>query len=126
MIHGIGTDIVAYARIVDMYARHGERFAQRVLSSAELSEFSLVSDPARMLAKRFAAKEAFSKAVGSGLRHPVSLRRITVSHDVAGKPVLGFDAALNEHLTDLGIAECHLSLSDERDMVVAFVVLEKR
>lgn len=126
MIHGIGTDIVEYARIVDMYARHGERFAQRVLSPAELSEFSLASDAARLLAKRFAAKEAFSKAVGSGLRHPVSLRRISVAHDVAGKPVLCFDEVLSEHLSALGIAGCHLSLSDERDMVVAFVVLEKR
>lgn len=126
MIHGIGTDIVAYARIVDMYARHGERFAQRVLSPAELSEFSLVSNPARMLAKRFAAKEAFSKAVGSGLRHPVSLRRITIEHDSAGKPVLCFDEVLSDYLSGLGIAGCHLSLSDERDMVVAFVVIEKR
>ena len=126
MIHGVGTDIVAYARIVDMYARHGERFAQRILSSAELSEYSLVSDPARLLAKRFAAKEAFSKAVGSGLRHPVSLRRISVTHDAAGKPVLRFDEVLNDHLSALGIDGCHLSLSDERDMVVAFVVLEKR
>lgn len=126
MIHGIGTDIVAYARIADMYVRHGERFAQRILSPAELSESSLLSDPARLLAKRFAAKEAFSKAVGSGLRHPVSLRRITISHDVAGKPVLRFDKALSDHLSGLGIAGCHLSLSDERDMVVAFVVLEKR
>jgi holo-[acyl-carrier protein] synthase len=78
------------------------------------------------LAKRFAAKEAFSKAVGSGLRHPVSLRRISVAHDAVGKPVLCFDKVLNDHLSGLGIAGCHLSLSDERDMVVAFVVLEKR
>jgi len=124
MIHGIGTDIVEYARIADLYARHGERFARRVLSATELAECAAHPDPARLLAKRFAAKEAFAKAVGSGLRHPVSLSRISVVHDAWGKPFLHYDATLREHLSGLGIARSHLSLSDERAMVVAFVVLE--
>ena len=124
MIFGIGTDIVEYARIESMHARYGDRFAERVLSRRELSDYQASSDAARFLAKRFAAKEAFAKAVGSGLRDPVSLRRISVTHDGLGKPVLLFDEILRSHLAQLGISGHHLSVSDERNMIVAFVVLE--
>lgn len=124
MIHGIGTDIVEVARIEAMWARYGERFAKRILSEAELPGLAIHPAPARMLAKRFAAKEAFAKAVGSGMRHPVTLQRIGVTHDGLGKPILQFDGILRTHLAQLGIAGHHLSISDERDMVVAFVVLE--
>jgi holo-[acyl-carrier protein] synthase len=124
MIFGIGTDIVRIDRIESMWARYGERFSERLLSGRELPELGAHADPARFLAKRFAAKEAFAKAVGSGLRVPVSLRRISVSHDGLGKPVLQFDEALRLHLARLGINGHHLSISDERDLIVAFVVLE--
>jgi holo-[acyl-carrier protein] synthase len=124
MIFGIGTDVVEYARIESMWSRYGLRFAQRVLSKRELSGFEPDSHPARFLAKRFAAKEAFAKAVGSGLREPVSLCRISVTHDGLGKPVLEFDEILRAHLAQLGIAAHHLTVSDERNMIVAFVVLE--
>lgn len=124
MIHGIGSDIVEHARFERMLARYGERLAQRVLSGGEMPEFRAAADPARLLAKRFAAKEAFSKAVGSGLREPVSLGRISIAHDRLGKPVLQFDDVLRVHLSQLGICGHHLSISDERNMIVAFVVLE--
>lgn len=124
MIFGIGTDIVEYARIEGLYARHGARFAQRVLSENEIGEFEKHLYPARFIAKRFAAKEAFSKAVGSGLRHPVSLSRISILHDGLGKPILQFDTLLRQYLAQLGITGHHLSISDERGMIVAFVVLE--
>ncbi|MDP1594485.1 MAG: holo-ACP synthase [Gallionella sp.] len=124
MIFGIGTDIVEYARIEAMWQRHGIRLAQRLLSVAELPEYHLHAQPARFLAKRFAAKEAFAKAAGSGLRHPVSLSRISVAHDGLGKPVLQFDATLRNYLAQLGVSAHHLSISDERNMIVAFVVLE--
>ncbi|MCK9202474.1 MAG: holo-ACP synthase [Gallionella sp.] len=124
MIHGIGTDIVEYARIEQMWLRHGRRFAARILSTVELPELDGHVAPARLLAKRFAAKEAFAKAVGSGLRHPVTLQRISVTHDGLGRPVLTFDELLRTHLAQLGINGHHLSISDERGMVVAFVVLE--
>lgn len=124
MIHGIGSDIVEYARIESMWARYGVRFAERVLSERELSGFKPGLHAARFLAKRFAAKEAFAKAVGSGLRDPVSLRRISITHDGLGKPVLQFDQVLRAHLAQLGISGHHLSISDERSMIVAFVVLE--
>ena len=124
MIFGIGTDIVEYARIEKMFARYDVRLAERLLSESELQELGAHTDPARFLAKRFAAKEAFAKAVGSGMRHPVSFQRIGVTHDGFGKPVLQFDETLRAYLAQLGINGHHLSISDERDMIVAFVVLE--
>ncbi len=124
MIFGIGTDIISVARIEAAVQRHGDAFAKRILSKHEYLELSSQAHPARFLAKRFAAKEAFAKATGHGLRHPVSLQRITVSHDELGKPIFVFDEALAEHLTSLGIARHHLSLSDEKDTAVAFVILE--
>jgi holo-[acyl-carrier protein] synthase len=124
MIFGIGTDIVEYGRIERMFARYGARFVERVLSERELPEFRAHAHQARFLAKRFTAKEAFAKAVGSGLRDPVSLRRISITHDGLGKPVLQFDEVLRTHLAQLGISGHHLSISDERNMIVAFVVLE--
>lgn len=124
MIHGIGSDIVEYARIESMWTRYGLRFARRILSEREFPGLESNPDPARLLAKRFAAKEAFAKAVGSGLRDPVSLRRISITHDGLGKPVLQFDEVLRTHLAQLGITGHHLSISDERNMIVAFVVLE--
>jgi len=124
VIFGIGTDIVEYTRIERMWARYGDRFAARLLSERELTEFLAHGLQARFLAKRFAAKEAFAKAVGSGLRDPVSLRRISVAHDGLGKPVLQFDEVLRSYLAQLGISRHHLSVSDESSMIVAFVVLE--
>lgn len=124
MILGIGTDIVTVARIEAASVRHGPAFAERILSKQELLEYASQANPARFLSKRFAAKEAFAKATGHGLRHPVSLQRITVSHDELGKPIFVFDAELAEHLERLGIVRHHLSISDERDTAVAFVILE--
>lgn len=124
MIFGIGTDIVAVARIEAAIARHGAAFAERILSSQELAEYHAHAHHARFLSKRFAAKEAFAKATGQGLRHPVSLRRISVNHDALGKPSFSFDDELSAYVRQLGVMRHHLSISDEREMVVAFVILE--
>jgi holo-[acyl-carrier protein] synthase len=124
MIFGIGTDIVTVARIEAASTRHGEAFARRILSAQEFGEFATQAHPARFLSKRFAAKEAFAKATGHGLRHPVSLHRITVGHDELGKPIFLFDTELSAYLQQLGITRHHLSISDERDTAVAFVILE--
>jgi holo-[acyl-carrier protein] synthase len=125
MIFGIGTDIVAVARIEAASARHGAAFAERILSAHELAEYVGHANPARFLSKRFAAKEAFAKATGHGLRHPVSLHRISVANDELGKPTFVFDAELAAYLQQLGVTRHHLSISDEKDVAVAFVVLEK-
>lgn len=124
MILGIGTDIVALARIEALHQQYGERFARRVLSESEMDEFAAHSSPARLLMKRFAAKEALAKATGSGMRFPVSLLQISVTHDALGKPAFAFGTELAAHLDKLGVRRHHLSISDERDVAVAFVVLE--
>lgn len=124
MIYGIGTDIVAVARMRELWARHGARFATRVLAECEVADFAKVKDPARFLAKRFAAKEAFAKALGTGLRPPATLAAIGVSHDPLGKPVFVCNAALSALLTAQKLSPL-LSISDERDYVLAFAVLEK-
>lgn len=125
MILGIGTDIVAVARIEAAIDRHGAAFAQKILSAQELPEYTSHAHPARFLSKRFAAKEALAKATGQGLRHPVSLHRISIVHDELGKPAFHFDEVLSAYLQQMGVTHHHLSISDEREMVVAFVVLEK-
>jgi len=124
-IYGIGTDIVEVSRVAAILARHGARFARHVLTRAELEEFSTAAVPARFLAKRFAAKEAFSKAIGTGLRSPVSLSNICITHDALGKPGLDFEPALKPLVAARGIGSCHLSISDEKGLVAAFVVLEQ-
>ena len=124
MIYGIGTDIVSYARIKSLHEQYGERAAERMLSVEEQAEYANSTDPARYLMKRFAAKEAFAKAMGTGLRASVTLRRITVGHDELGKPLLSFDEVLSAYVARMGITRHHVSISDEREHAVAFVVLE--
>lgn len=124
-IYGIGTDIVEVSRVSAILSRHGLRFARHVLTAAELLEFAAAPVPARFLAKRFAAKEAFSKAIGTGLRSPVNLTNIRITHDALGKPGLDFEPALKPLVAARGIARCHLSISDEKELVAAFVVLEQ-
>ena len=125
MIFGIGTDIVSYARIRELNEKYGERFAQRILSASELEEYAASNDKARYLMKHFAAKEAFAKAMGTGLRASVTLRRISILHDELGKPMLGFDNVLTSYVENFGVTRHHVSISDEKDVAVAFVVLEK-
>jgi len=124
MIYGIGTDIIATQRIAHALERYGERFAARILAPEERAEFAAHKSPARFLAKRFAAKEAFAKALGTGVRHPATLHNIRLTHDRLGKPSLAFHATLADELEQRGIRNHHLSLSDEQDMAVAFVILE--
>ena len=125
MIYGIGTDIVESSRIVQLLDRFGERFARRILTETEWSQYHSSSKPILFLASRFAAKEALSKAMGTGLRHPVNLTYITVAHDRLGKPFFEFHPELTQLINDQGIRQHHLSISDEINMVCAFVILEK-
>lgn len=124
MILGIGMDLVEVARIEAAIARHGERFAQRVLSDVELKRYRALRKPAAYLAKRFAAKEAFSKAMGTGIASPVSWRNISVVNHPSGCPFMQFVPALEDLVKARGIAQVHVSLTDERSMAAAYVILE--
>jgi holo-[acyl-carrier protein] synthase len=124
MIYGIGTDIIAVARLRRLWERHGDRAMGKILAPQEIVEFSTASDKGRFLAKRFAAKEAFSKALGTGVRPPATLTAIAVVHDGMGKPVLEFGTELNNVIQKQNL-KAHLSISDEADYAVAHVILEQ-
>lgn len=124
MIVGIGTDLVEIARVESALARFGDRFARKVLVPRELERFAAHRKPAAYLAKRFAAKEALSKALGTGIRHPVSWQNISVVNHSSGRPYFDLSDALAEFIRRRGIRTVHVSLTDERGMAAAFVVLE--
>ena len=124
MIYGIGTDIVAVARMAEYWQRHGERGLEKMLAPAERDACRASPDPGRFLAKRFAAKEALGKAFGTGVRAPVLLPDIAVEHDELGKPAFAYSPELAAHFVARGLT-AHLSISDEQDYAVAFVILEK-
>ena len=124
MIFGIGTDIVEVARIEASITQFGDEFAKRILADSEFSIYLASHIKARFLAKLFAAKEAFSKALGTGLRHPATFQNIAVSHDELGKPMLVLASELQDFLQSKHIAQMHISISDERNLAAAFVVLE--
>ena len=126
MIAGIGVDIVAVARIARILEQHGEHFARRLLAPVEFDDYRATPAPAAFLAKRFAAKEAFGKALGTGIAQGVTLPQIAVAHDAAGRPRLELAGAAAEHCARRGIEVWHLSLADEQDHAVAMVVLESR
>ena len=125
MIYGIGTDILRIERIEQLYDKYGQVLAERLLSRIELLEWRSVGNKANFLAKRFAAKEAFAKAVHTGLRSPVTLHHISIAHDKLGRPEFVVEPPLQEWLHQQGIGRVHLSLSDDNGAVVAFVVAEK-
>lgn len=124
MITGIGTDIVAIARMAQLYERHGQRAVDKLLAPRERSEFVTARYPERFLAKRFAAKEALAKALGTGLVTPVTLANIGITHDARGRPCFEYEAALAAYLAERALA-AQLSISDERDFAIAFVVMEQ-
>jgi holo-[acyl-carrier protein] synthase len=124
MIYGIGIDIVEPQRIARLRDKYGERFARRVLTPLEWPGYLRTVRPVLFLANRFAAKEAFSKAMGTGFRYPVTLQCISVVQDAAGKPGLAFHPNLEQLVRSRGIVGHHLTISDERTLACACVVLE--
>lgn len=127
MIFGIGTDIVAIPRLQRSLDRRGDDFARHILADAEWDEYVVIRDKARFLAKRFAVKEAFSKACGTGLRAPLALQRIWVEHDALGKPLLRVASEVSAWLDQHAAGwSGHVSISDEKEMVVAWVLIETR
>jgi holo-[acyl-carrier protein] synthase len=124
VITGIGTDIVHIERVKKVLDRYGVRFVNRILTPEERTRFERTRAKASHLAKRFAAKEAFSKAIGTGIRSPFRWHSVTVGRDPKGKPILKPDARMAAHLEQLGITGLHISLTDDADIAMAFVVLE--
>ncbi|TDO96359.1 holo-ACP synthase [Marinomonas balearica] len=125
MIIGIGTDLVEIVRIRDSYERLGDRFARRILTEGEferLKTFENKALAAAFLAKRFAAKEAAVKALGTGIGRGVSFQHFEVKNLESGQPVLTADKEISDRF-DKPIA-WHLSLTDEREYAQAFVILE--
>ncbi len=126
MIKGIGTDIVEINRIANSIERAGERFINRILTPHERQQLDQLNPEkhASFVAKRFAAKEAAVKALGTGIGSGVSFQHFTVVNLASGKPTLEVDAAISQRLEF--DANWHLSLSDERDFALAFVTLEAK
>lgn len=122
-IRGLGTDIVAIARISTSLAR-SPRLAERVLTEYELQCFGTHPQPARYFAKRFAAKEAAAKALGTGIGRGISFQHFEVRNDPHGKPELFFTAGAAELANRLGINTIWLSISDEQEYACATVILE--
>jgi holo-[acyl-carrier protein] synthase len=124
MIYGVGNDVVEIGRIERALERFGERFARRILCESELKRFNAHRKPAAYLAKRFAAKEAFTKALGTGIRAPANWHGVWVKNLPSGKPTLEYSAALRSFLERRGVTSSHVSLSDERGVAFATVILE--
>ena len=130
MIYGIGTDICDIRRIRASLERHGERFAQRILSDGELATWTERSArwPDRgvsYLATRFSAKEAFSKAIGLGMRLPMTWRNCEITKVSSGKPEIVLHGALKDWF-DARQLSAHISVTDETDYAASFCVVEKK
>lgn len=130
MIYGVGTDICDVRRIRASLARHGERFAQKILSDAELATWAERSAAwpergVRFLATRFSAKEAFSKAIGLGLQAPMAWRDCEIAHAASGQPGIVLHGALKTWFEARQLS-AHVSLSDEADYAASFCVVETK
>jgi len=128
MIYGIGTDICDIRRIRASLERHGERFAAKVLSEGELATFRIRSQRwpergVRFVATRFSAKEAFSKAVGLGMRMPMTWRHCEISKLPSGQPSVILHGNLKTWFESQGL-KAHITLSDEVDYACSFCVVE--
>lgn len=131
MIYGIGTDIVEIDRIAAALARHGDQLARRILAPDEWAEYLELTGhrpqrKAAFLAKRFAAKEAAAKALGTGFRHGINLASIAVTHHLHGRPGLEFHSEAAVYCRRQGIGGALLSLSDEKHYALAFVTLLRK
>ncbi len=130
MIYGLGTDICDVRRIRASLERHGARFARKILSEAELATWQARSARwpergVRYLATRFSAKEAFSKAVGLGMRMPMTWRLCEIGKLASGQPVIVLHGGLKEWFEARGLS-AHVSVTDETDYAASFVVVEKK
>lgn len=126
MIYGTGVDLIRIQRMEQVIQRWGERFTQRVFTAEEIRFCRQRPVPHAAFALRFAAKEAFSKALGTGMRQGVRWRDIAVRHEPSGKPDLELTGRSLQMCRDTGITGVHVSLSDDGEYGVAMVVLERQ
>ena len=119
----VGTDILRVERIEEVVERLGERFVSRILCPQELEEYAASKYPIKLLAKRFAAKEAVAKALGTGIARGVSWQDIRITHDGNGAPLVELSGGALEVARNRGGSRVALSLADEVDCVVAFAAL---
>lgn len=122
MILGLGADLVEIARIKRIYARYGAHFLAKILTAAEIA--SLPANPVTVLAGRFAAKEAAAKSLGTGFADGVTFADFEIFNASSGKPELHFSGAALARAREMGMARAHLSISHERSMAMAIVILE--
>tara|TARA_R110002110_G_scaffold412968_1_gene639670 strand:- start:29318 stop:29689 length:372 start_codon:yes stop_codon:yes gene_type:complete len=120
----LGTDILEVVRVEAVVARLGDKFVRRILTLAEQGEYAASQQPVRLLAKRFAAKEAIAKALGTGIGRGVSWQDIEVRHDAHGAPLVHLSGGAAEVLKRRGGSAMLLSLADEQAYVVAFAALK--
>jgi len=125
MIFGVGTDIVEITRIQKLYEQYGDRFVQRILSSAEQELFALHHYSSAFLAKRFAGKEAVAKALGTGIGESLAFTEISIINESNGKPIVVLEGKAKNRLKELLISELSISLSDEKHYALAFVIATK-
>jgi len=125
VIYGIGVDVLESERIARTLERYGTRFIEHLLMPAEHAQLALTARPQRFLAMRFAAKEAIVKAMGTGFAHGVWIRDVGVVQNTWGKPEVVFSERGERVRRALRIGEAHVTLSDERGLVVAVAVLMK-
>ncbi len=129
MIYGVGTDICRIPRIAAALERYGDRFAQKILGPQEMEKYHArkaknAARGIRFVATRFAAKEAFSKAIGLGLRMPMTWPAAQMLNDPSGKPVIVCSGVLQQFMQDKGLS-AQVSISDEEEYAVAFVIVEQ-
>ena len=130
MIYGIGTDLLQISRLVAALERRGERLAQKILGPDEMKRYlhrkaKIEIRGVRYLATRFAAKEAFSKAIGLGMRLPMTWRSMQTLNAPSGKPVVVTSGKLKEYM-ERNRLKAQVSLTDETDYAVAFVIVEQQ
>ena len=123
MVKGIGTDIVDIRRMVKVLERPGDKFVQRVLTAAEQREFARLNNSPAFLAKRFAAKEAVAKALGTGIGNGLSFQDMNVTNNDRGAPAVELSAGAAKVMHDCGASQVLLSIADEADYALAYAIL---
>ena len=124
MIYGIGVDVLDITRVEKLLAKYESRFIDHLLTASEKEQYVETNRGPHYLATRFSGKEAISKALGTGLRKPMTLHSVSILNDRVGKPELVFDEALDKFLRSRKVNRIHISFSHEGSFLTSFAVAE--